>query len=167
MSFDIVFSSCRTNGSKKRTNPFTGDTVMAAVAGPLTSKEKKAVNKLLAEHDYDSGEVHLPDNVRLELQVDDDLTGGMVLLRDANPSVFSFLFRLAEAGNYVLCPIMEDNPTIVTTEEAAKSASKAHSLEANTQIQVVQDAHGIAEIIYPAFGDWNAYRKKVARGSKR
>lgn len=166
MSFDIVFSSCRTSGTKKRTNPFTGETVMAAVAGPLTSKEKKAVNKLLAEHNYESGEVHLLDNVRLELQVDDDLTGGMVFLRDANPSVFSFLFRLADAGNYVLSPIMEDNPTIVTTEEAAKSASKAHTLEA-TQIQVVQDAHGIAEIIYPAFGDWNAYRKKFVRGSKR
>jgi hypothetical protein len=167
MSFDIVFSSCRTNGTKERTNPFTGKTVMAAVAGPLTSKEKKAVNKLLAEHNYDSGQVHLPENVRLEIQFDDDLTGGMISLRDAKPTVFSFLFRFADAGHYVLCPIMEDNPTIVTTEEAAKSASKALTLEATTHIHVATNANEIAAIIYPAFGDWNAYRKKFVPDSKR
>jgi hypothetical protein len=130
-------------------------------------ERKKAVNKLLAENNYDSGEVHFPDNVRLEVQVDDDLTGGMIFLREANPTVFSFLFRLADAGNYMLCPIMEDNPMIVTTEEAAKTASTAHTLEADTQIHVVADAHAIAEIIYPAFGDWNAYRKKFVPDSKR
>jgi hypothetical protein len=61
---------------------------------------------------------------------------------------------------------MQDNPAIVTTEEAAKSVSKAHSLEANTDIRLAADAHAIAEMIYPAFGDWNAYRKKFVPDSK-
>jgi hypothetical protein len=115
MSFDIVFLSCRTNGTQERTNPFTGKTVKAAVSGPLTSKEKKAVNKLLAEHHYDSGQVHLPDNVGLEIQVDDDLTGGMVFLRDANPTVFFLLvsprgrWQLHAVPNYARQPCDRDH----------------------------------------------------------
>ena len=166
MSFDIVFLSCRSNGTKERTNPMTGKKVKVAAAGPLTSKEKTAVDNLLTKHNYDSGQVHLPDNVRLEIQFDDDLAGGMIFLRDAKPTVFSFLFHFAEAGSYVLCPLMDYNPTIVTTGEAAKSARNAPTLKSNSHIQVAADANAIAEIIYPAFGDWNAYRKKFVPDSK-
>ncbi len=161
MSFDVAFMSCRTSGTEEKTNPFTGETVAVPVSGPLNSKELAAVNTLFAAHDYDSGLVHVDVDFQLEISLDDDLTGGMIFLRDVTPGVFLFMYQLADAGNYVLCPIMEDNPCIVTSAEASASAAAANILEPNATIHVVDDSLGIAELIYPAFGDWDTYRRKV------
>lgn len=166
MSFDIVFSSCRSGGTKEVVNPFTGETGTVAAAGPLTPEEKKAVQDFLAEHGYKPAVVSLPDGVLIEVNLDDDLSGGMICLRDATPDVFSFLFQLADAGNYMLCPIMEDNSAIVTTSEASQSAGDSGLLEPDAIVHIAKDPHSIAEIIYPAFGDWDAYRNRVIDESK-
>ena len=157
MSFDIAFMSCRTNGTEQKTNPVTGEMFAAPIAGPLTPKEQQAVEKLLTDHQYDAGLVRLSDGQELEVGLDDDLTGGMIFLREAAPAVFTFLFQFADAGSYVLCPIMEDNPAIVTKTKTSTSASKAQILEPDADIHVAGNPHEIAEIIGPALGDWEAY----------
>jgi hypothetical protein len=143
------------------TNPFTGKKVIAVAAGPLASEERKAVQDVLAEYSYKPAVVQLPDGKQLEVDLDDDFTGGMIILRHATPDAFSFLFKFADAGSYVLCPTMEGNPSIVTTLEASKSALASRLLEPEASVHVAEDAHSIAEIIYPAFGEWDAYRARV------
>lgn len=164
MSFDISFMSCRTSGTEEKEHPFSGEVVTVPVSGPLTPKERKQVNLLLTSHEYDSAVVQLAPDVYLEVSVDDNRTGGMIFLRNATPAEFQFLYDLADAGSYILCPVMEGNPWIATSHEALESGWSAH-LDPGTAIHVVNSPLDLAEIIYPAFGDWDAYRRRVVDGT--
>lgn len=161
MSFDIAFTTCRSSGTEEKINPFTGRAIAAPKAGPLSAAERKATLRFLEDHGFEAGIVQLPDGLELEVSLNEDLTGGMIFLRAATPAVFSFLFHLAEAGSYAMCPIMGDNPVIVTSAELGVLAAESQLLEPNASVHVVGDPNAIAELVCPAFGGWDAYRAKV------
>lgn len=168
MSFDIFLQSSHRSGRKAEiSNPFTGETQVAEVDDPLTDEERSAVQALLDHYGAESADefgYYTPtfdDGTSIEAQFkgladDPDFSGGMISLHGTSNAITDFLFQIADAGNFIMQPIMEGNPAIVTKTSTADSVSTRLP-----EVLVVQSAADVASIISTGVDAWDKYRRQV------
>ena len=168
MSFDILMHSSHHSGRKSEVfDPFTGGTRVTAIDDPLTDEERTAVQLLLSQYGAESADecgYYTPtfdDGTSIILHfeglVDDPkFLGGMISLRANSDAIVKFLFEIADAGNFVMIPMMEGNPEIDTKKTTADSVSGRMP-----DILVAQSAEDIALIISPGFEAWDRCRKRA------
>jgi hypothetical protein len=165
MSFDIFYQPCRFGGKPvKRKNPLTGKVESVLPSEPLTTAELKAVRGVLKQADTQGPDefgcfiVELKDRGRAEVFGSDLAEGCMVALRGLTPDIVKFLFDLLKAGNWVMCPAMED-PIAVTTSPDKMCGTPGDFPEVLT----CESAEELGVLLSGGFKAWKKYRDQVVR----
>ncbi len=164
MSFDIFYQPCR-YGSKlvKRINPLTKEEESVLPNEPLTPPELKAVRGVLKGANAEKPDkfgcyvVELEDGGGAEVFGKDLANGCMVALRGLTPGVVTFLLDLLRAGNWVMCPAMEDNIAITCTPDKMWGTPDDFP-----EIVVCESAEELGVLLTDGFRAWKKYRDKVA-----
>lgn len=160
-------SSLSSGRTAEVTDPFTGQTQVSEVDDPLTDDERNAVLRVLRAHGAEAPDEYgyytpsFSDGSSVEagfkgLVDDPNFTGGMISLHGSSEAITEFLFMIADAGNFVMQPIMDGNPEIVTKQATADAVA-----ERFPDVLIAQSSAAIATIISSGVDAWEKYRRKV------
>ena len=164
MSFDIFFAPCR-YGSKpvKQKNPFTGKEESVLPNETLTVAELEAVRELLkranapAPDAYGCYFVEFDDGGGAEIFGRDLSKGCMVAVRGITPIFLQFLIDLLKAGNWVMCPAMEDNIAVTCSPECLKGVPDDFP-----KVVICNSADELGVLLSDGFLAWKKYRDVVS-----
>ena len=173
MSFDIYFLTSRQKKDQVESeNPFTGEKSLTNLPSPITEDERYLIKDILSKYGATQPDRFgfyspvLEDGTTLEMNFkglydDPEFTGGAIHLRESSIATFNFIFKVAAAGNFIVIPVMEDNPTIVTSLEIEQSINSEFP-----NVVVVTNGSELAEVISGGINVWEKYRDKVVNKQK-
>lgn len=167
MSFDIFYQTSRLSEQiEETTNPFTGEVMQKPIGETVTPDEREALLKLLSTRGANADEmggylVDFADGAGVELQFggladEAEFSGGMASLRGLTSELSSFLYELADTGNLVMLPAMEESRPLVTSDE---TAARVTSRWPDTL--VMASAEELAAFLGQGVAGWAAYRDRV------
>ena len=167
MSFDIFYQTSRlSEQTVEAINPFTGKVMQKPVGETVTPDEREALIQLLSTRGANAEEmggylVDFADGAGLELQFDGladeaEFSGGMASLRGLTPELASLLYDLADTGNLVMLPAMEESRPLVTSDEtAARVASRW------PDALVISSPEELEAFLGQGLAGWEACRDRV------
>jgi hypothetical protein len=168
MSFDIFFQTSRlSDQTEEAVNPFTGEVMQKPVGESLLSADRDALRELLSSHgatlplDSNCYQFDFSDGSGFELFMDHldsdaDVSGGMAALRGLTTEILNVLYALAEAGNMVMLPAMEETRPLVTSREVADRVASRWP-----DVLVLASAEELGAFLQQGFAGWEAYRDRV------
>ena len=165
MSFDIYLHTSHLSDQIRQVrNPMTGELFSSPIDQPLTDIERNSVQNVLSRYfSVTTGDkyqhVHLdgcgPIEVNLEIE-DTEVTGGMISMRGFSISAAEFLFELADAGNFIVHPIMKGNPCVVTANCTRELVMKRWP-----SVEVLTSASELHALLSGGVRAWQVYRDQV------
>lgn len=174
MSFDIFMQSSHRSGrTAECSSPFLGDTKTVEIDDPLTDSERSAVRSLLASYGAESPDemgCYTPsfnDGSSVEvgfkgLADDPEFSSGMIVLHGNSQAITEFLYQIADAGNFIMQPIMDGTPQIVTKESTASAVASR-----SPEVMIANSANDIATIIASGVEAWDNYRRRAIPDATR
>jgi hypothetical protein len=165
MSFDIFFMPCR-YGTKpvKQKNTVTGREESVLPNEPLTTAQLQAVREVLKKaaaprsDDFGCYVVEFDDGGGADVFGRDLSNGCMVAVRGITPKLMQFLIDLLKAGNWVMCPAMEETVTITCSPECVKDMP-----EDFPKVVICNSADELGVLLTDGFQAWKKYRDVVTR----
>ena len=167
MSFDIFYQTSRlSEQTVEAINPFTGKVMQKPVGETVTPDEREALLKLLSARGANADEmgcylVDYSDGAGLELQFDGladetEFSGGMAALRGLTAELTRFLYDLADTGNLVMLPAMEESRPLVTSSETAERVTSRWP-----DVLVMSSAEELGTFLGQGVAGWKAYRDRA------
>ncbi|WP_417387532.1 hypothetical protein [Gimesia sp.] len=168
MSFDVFFQTAHiSDKTEEAVNPFTGETVQKPVGERINAEERSRLQELFAQQgaaepdDFGCYLIEFEDGTGIELFFsgladNPDFNGGMAALRSLTTNIVSFLFAVADQGNLVILPAMDEMRPLVTSAENAERVLSRWS-----DTVVVSSPAELLQILSGGFGDWSDYRDRV------
>ncbi|WP_417378896.1 hypothetical protein [Gimesia sp.] len=168
MSFDVFFQTAHiSDQTEEAVNPLTGETIQKPVGECVAEDERERLQKLFAKKGAQQPDefgcylVEFEDGTGLELFFDglaegSEFSGGMAALRSLTTDIASFLYTVADQGNLVILPAMEDMRPIVTSAENAERVSSRWP-----ETVLISSTEELMQILSGGFGDWSEFRDRV------